>query len=209
LARWTTHPALAADVTEALAARAVEEGDVRLAELRASLSAELRRLVSMPPAAAATAVGRIVDDLVAGHRLVRDGDVIRQPDSAPRGPSIDLLEAMDRLEAALDVIAPPSLDDAARAAACPPDGIRALEAAGRIVRVTNDLAWSAVAYRRLETQALELAALAPLTPATLRDATGTSRKYVLALLEDLDRRAVLRRTPEGHVPGPRAPVHTG
>ena len=49
-----------------------------------------------------------------------------------------------------------------------------------------------------------LAADAPLTPAALRDATGTSRKYVMALLEELDRRGLLRRTPEGHVPGPRA-----
>jgi hypothetical protein len=44
-----------------------------------------------------------------------------------------------------------------------------------------------------------------LTPAALRDDTGTSRKYVMAILEDLDRRAILRRTPDGHVPGPRAP----
>ena len=42
----------------------------------------------------------------------------------------------------------------------------------------------------------------PLTPAAYRDATGTSRKYVMAILEDLDRRAILRRTPDGHVPGP-------
>jgi hypothetical protein len=53
--------------------------------------------------------------------------------------------------------------------------------------------------------ALEGARAAPLTPAALRDATGTSRKYVLAILEDLDRRQILRRTPEGHIPGPRAP----
>jgi hypothetical protein len=46
---------------------------------------------------------------------------------------------------------------------------------------------------------------APLTPAAFRDATGTSRKYVMAILEDLDRRAILRRTADGHVPGPRAP----
>jgi hypothetical protein len=45
---------------------------------------------------------------------------------------------------------------------------------------------------------------ASLTPAALRDATGTSRKYVMALLEELDRRAVLRRTPAGRVPGPRS-----
>jgi hypothetical protein len=116
---------------------------------------------------------------------------------------------MDRLEAALDVVAPPPLGEAGAAAGCPPEGVRALEAAGRLLRVNEDLAWSAAAYGRLETQALELAALAPLTPATLRDVTGTSRKYVMALLEDMDRRAILRRTPAGHVPGPRAPVRTG
>ena len=40
--------------------------------------------------------------------------------------------------------------------------------------------------------------------AALRGATGTSRKYVVALLEDLGRRGILTRTPAGHVPGPRA-----
>jgi selenocysteine-specific elongation factor len=200
---------LAADVTEALARRALDAGEIRLAELRTSLSAELRRLVTLDPAAAAGAVGRAVDELVASGRLVRDGDVIRDAEAAPSATPAGLLEAMDRLVAALDVVAPPALNDAAGAAGCPPDGVRALEAAGRIVRVADDLGWSAAAYRRLETQALELAAITPLTPAVLRDATGTSRKYVMALLEDLDRRAVLRRTPDGHVPGRRAPVHSG
>jgi len=41
-------------------------------------------------------------------------------------------------------------------------------------------------------------------PADLRDATGTSRKYVMAVIEELDRRGVLRRTADGHVVGPRA-----
>jgi hypothetical protein len=53
--------------------------------------------------------------------------------------------------------------------------------------------------------ALGLAADRPLTPAALRDATGTSRKYVMAFLEDLGRRGILTRTPTGHVAGPRAP----
>jgi hypothetical protein len=115
---------------------------------------------------------------------------------------------MDRLELALDVPAPPSLSDAARAAGCPADGIRALESARRIVRLDDDLAYAADAYRRLEARAVELATVAPLAPAALRDATGTSRKYVMAILEDLDRRGVLRRTPAGHVPGPRAAAAT-
>ena len=60
-------------------------------------------------------------------------------------------------------------------------------------------------YRELEALAIRLADPGPLTPATLRDETGTSRKYVMAMLEDLDRRGILRRTPAGHVLGPRAP----
>jgi hypothetical protein len=73
------------------------------------------------------------------------------------------------------------------------------------VRLGPDLAWSAAAYHRLAAVALDRSRGAPLTPAALRDATGTSRKYVLAILEDLDRRQILRRTPKGHIPGPRAP----
>ena len=120
-----------------------------------------------------------------------------------RGPEI--LAAMDRLETALDVVAPPALGQAALAAGCPPEGIRALEAAGRIVRLDADLAYAAPAFARLEGTALRLATTGPVLPAALRDATGTSRKYVMAVIEELDRRGVLRRTPEGHVIGPRAP----
>ena len=61
-------------------------------------------------------------------------------------------------------------------------------------------------YRDLAARALAMAGTGPLTPAAFRDATGTSRKYVMAILEDLDRRGVLRRTEAGHVPGPRAPA---
>ena len=48
-----------------------------------------------------------------------------------------------------------------------------------------------------------MAATAPLSPAAYRDATGTSRKYVMVILEDLDRRELLRRTDAGHVLGPK------
>jgi hypothetical protein len=64
------------------------------------------------------------------------------------GLAPEVLAAMGRLEAVLDAPAPPGLAEAARAAGCPPAGIRALEAAGRIVRVDEDLAWSAGAFAR-------------------------------------------------------------
>jgi hypothetical protein len=109
----------------------------------------------------------------------------------------------------LTVPAPPPLADAARAAGCPPATIRDLERADRIVILEPDLAYTASTYRELTARALELATREPLTPAAFRDATGTSRKYVMAILEDLDRRAILRRTPTGHVPGPKAPAAVG
>jgi hypothetical protein len=149
-------------------------------------------------------VARVVNRLVSDGRLLRRDDTLRDPAHGTAG-SEELEAAMDRLERALDVAAPPALAEAAGVAACPPEGIRALQAAGRLVRLGPDLAWSTPAFHRLAAAALERARLGPLTPAALRDATGTSRKYVLAILEDLDRREILRRTPEGHIPGPRAP----
>jgi hypothetical protein len=136
--------------------------------------------------------------------LERIGDAVRDPGyvALPASPAQDA--AMERLYAMLDVAAPPPLAAAARAAGCPPAALRTLEAAGRIIRVEADLAWTGPAWERLARKALDLAAVGPLTPAALRDATGTSRKYVMALLEDLDRRAILRRTATGHLPGPRA-----
>jgi hypothetical protein len=77
------------------------------------------------------------------------------------------------------------------------------------VRLAPDLAWATPTYHGLAAVALERARAGPLTPAAFRDATGTSRKFVLAILEDLDRRGILERTPEGHVPGPRAPRPEG
>jgi selenocysteine-specific elongation factor len=115
---------------------------------------------------------------------------------------------MDRLVAALDTAAPPPLSEAARRNGCQPDAIRELERTGRIVVLQPDLAYAMSAYRDLAAKALAMAATTPLTPAALRDATGTSRKYVMAILEDLDRRAILRRTPDGHVPGKKAPAAT-
>ena len=200
---------LAPDVAAALRATTLAEieraPDGRtLAELRTIGATGLRRMVRLSAEAAREAAGDSIDALVADGRLARVGDTVRRPGHVPAGPTPALLASMDRLAVALDVLAPPSLADAARAAGCPPDGIRALEASGRIVRLDDDLAYAAATYAALEDRAVSLASAGPLAPAAFRDATGTSRKYVMAILEDLDRRGILRRTPEGHVLGPRA-----
>jgi hypothetical protein len=204
--------ALAPDVAalgRSAAEAAVDDGTVPLAVVRAEVARAIRRAVAATRDEAAAAGAGVVDDLVRDGRLVREGDQLRAANTVPSGPDPALLAAMDRLEAALDVPAPPSLRAAALAAGCPPEGVRALERTSRIVLLEPDLAYSMATYQRLAARAIAMASRAPLLPAAFRDATGTSRKYVMAILEDLDRRALLRRTPAGHVPGPRAPTAAG
>ncbi|MEO5964702.1 MAG: SelB C-terminal domain-containing protein, partial [Candidatus Limnocylindrales bacterium] len=173
-----------------------------LAALRIGVATVARRRVTLTRAAADAVARVVMEDALADGILARDGDRARDPGRTAGLPPA-VVAAMDRLEAALAVAAPPALAAAARDAGCPPDGVRALETAGRIVRLEDDLAWAASTYRDLVRRALAIAAGGPLTPAAFRDETGTSRRFVLAILEDLDRRGLLRRTDAGHVLGPK------
>ena len=202
---------LAADVDTVAreAAMTAVDPEAALASTRAAVIRAVRRTVTIRRNEAAIAAASIVDRLGAEGRLVRDGETVRLAGRAAAGPDPAVAAAMDRLENALAVPAPPPLAAAALAAGCPPVGVRALEQAGRIVVLEPDLAYATSTYRDLAARAASMAAREPLTPAAFRDATGTSRKYVMAILEDLDRRALLRRTPAGHVPGKKAPTATG
>jgi selenocysteine-specific elongation factor len=215
--------AFADDVSATLAAAAVEavaghheqepvSAGLALSRVRALLLRRLRSLATVQRRdleAAATTIARLVDGLVTEGRLARRGEVLSDPHRADDDGIAALRAAMDRLEAALALSAPPPLTEAAVAAGCPPEGVRTLQADGRIVRLGPDLAWATTTFHQLAAAALQRARSGPLTPAAFRDATGTSRKYVLAVLEELDRRGILQRTPEGHVPGPRAPGPDG
>jgi hypothetical protein len=208
---------LAPDIDDALRARALGlaaaaaadplSRGLAVTDARAELLRTLRSLARIERAwvrAAGTSIDDLLTELIAAGQLEREADRLRLPGGGP-GLPVELSAAMDRLEAALAVASPPGLAAAAAAAGCPPDGIRALQAAGRIVRIEDDLAWATSTYRRLAATALDMARRGPLTPAAFRDASASSRRYVLAILEDLDRRGILVRTVEGHVPGPRAP----
>jgi len=195
---------VAADLERTIFAVVGERHELRVAELRTFAIRALQRSVRVDQTRLEQIAADAIERLVAEGRLVRDRDRVRPVGTVAAGPTPDLLVAMDRLEAALATVAPPPLSIAALACGCPPAGIHELERANRIVRLDDDLAWAFGTYRDLTATALALAGSAPLTPASFRDATGTSRKYVMAILEDLDRRAILRRTDAGHVPGPRA-----
>jgi len=208
-------PTLATAVEEALVAAVTAHhvahplsGGLPLAELRPLGARALHGAAPISSREAAAIADALIARLVAAGRLERDGEVVRDPSRRPSLPP-NVIAAMDRLVPLLRTPAPPALAEAAHTAACPPEGVRALEAAGRIVRVAADLAYATDTYRDLEALALRLAADGPLTPADFRDATGTSRKYALAILEELDARGLLRRGPDGHRLGPRAPRPAG
>ena len=201
---------LAPDVAEAVAPVVLDvvASERTVTSGRTAAARALRRHVSLDRATSAEAARSIVDGLVAAGTLEAEGASLRISGAAQAAVAPDpaIEAAKDRLERALATVAPPPLGEAARATGCPPGALRDLERDGRIVVLEPDLAYAASTYRGLEAMALSLAAKVPLTPAAFRDATGTSRKYVMAILFDLDRRGVLRRTPDGHVPGPRAPL---
>src|SRR6476646_7290677 len=200
-----------ADDVAAAAARsaldAVAEGET-LQVVRSRTATAIRRAATLRRDDAARAAIGVVDRLVSDGLVARDGEHLHSPGNVsfePRSAPGEVA-AMYRLVSMLSTATPPTLAEATREAGCRSDAARTLERAGRIVILEPDLAYAAQTYRELAERALALAASGPLTPARFRDATGTSRKYVMAILEDLDRRAILARTPDGHVPGPRAGV---
>ena len=181
---------------------------VTVPAVRGALAATIRRTATVERRDADAAATAFLEALVRAGRVARTGEQLHLP-GAIATPAARAREALDRLVMSLDKPMPPPLGAAARAAGCPPEAVRTLAAAGEIVRVDDDLAFAAATYRRLEALALDLAERGPMTPAVYRDAIGSSRKYVMALLEEFGRRGLLVRTAEGHIPGPRRPVSPG
>lgn len=180
------------------------EPGLALGAARAAVAAAIRSRLSVREEWLVEAVETTITAMIAEHQLVQEGDTVRSPEHRPAEADPAIAKAADSLVELLDQDAPPALSAAAAQVGYPEAAIRELVRSGRIELVSDDLAWSAEAFLRLQDRALALADEAPLTPAAMRDATGTSRKYVMALLEEFDRRGILMRTPAGHVRGPRA-----
>ena len=204
------HSARAVAIEAVTAHHAASPGDSgpTLTSVRGTVARSLRRAATVTQSDALAIATSVVDAVVGDGLLTRDADTVRAPDHVPPAVAREIEAAMDRLEAALAVAAPPPLGEAAAAAGCPASAVRELERRGRIVVLDSDLAYAMSTYRDLAAKALDLARHEPLTPAAFRDVTGTSRRYVMPILEDLDRRGILQRTPDGHLPGPRAPAPT-
>jgi selenocysteine-specific elongation factor len=137
----------------------------------------------------------LVDTLVRVHRIVAEGPGVRLPGHAVQlDPEQGAARDRFLTTLAADPFAPPRLAAAAAQAGAPPELVRELEAAGAIVRLAPDLAMVPSALdQAAERLRAAYAAEGPLTAARAKEVLGTTRKFALPLLEELDRRGITRR----------------
>jgi selenocysteine-specific elongation factor len=145
---------------------------------------------------------RLYGDFLA--RLVQEGTVaeagtaVRLPEHAVR-LTPDQEAVAGRLLALLRAtpLAPPTLPELRAAlgpAALDDELLGALVALGEVVRVGDDLVFTAEAYREMVDAVVAfLQERGKITVAEVRDRFGTSRRYALPLLEHLDRERITRR----------------
>ena len=152
-------------------------------EVRRSLGLESRRFGEI--------VQRLSADAVIGES---DGalslfDFAITLSAAQEEVAAKLLALLER-----DPLAPPNLSVIREMLAVDDDLLNVLVEQGRIVLVDSDLVYARKAYELAVTRVRELLAREErVTVAQVRDVFGTSRKYVLPLLEQMDRDHVTQR----------------
>ncbi len=145
--------------------------------------------------------GEILSGLDAEGRVRAGEAFVAQIDHAPEFPPATEAAAKALLErlsgAGFEV---PPLRELAREAGVGEDVLQALEDAGRLIRVTANIAYESVAYADLVGQvSVLMSERGRIDVAGLRDHFGSSRKYCLALLEHLDSTGVTRRVGDARV----------
>lgn len=186
------HPAAAADWSAAAldglrahhAAHPLEPAAPKDVALRAVMAA------GCPPDLA----GPLIDAFTRLGRIVAEGPGVRAPDHAV---TLDPAQAAarDALLAALRAapFAPPRLSEAVEATGVPEAVVRQLEREGAVVRLGPDLVLAAEAIPAAADHLRGTFGTQAFTAAQAKDAWGTTRKYAVPLLEELDRRALTRR----------------
>lgn len=190
-----------------------------LEEATRSLTGELERLHRARPrvpgasleglrASAGTRFGaplveRALRRLTESGDLRVEGPTVRLPGHRPTLTPAERA-ASDRLVSLLEKggAEPPTLEELAAELSGDRellhDLLRLLEEEGRVRAVTPDLYLTPEVVDRLESQARAvLAESAPAPPTAFKEAFGVSRKYLIPILEYLDRRGITRRTGEG------------
>ena len=146
---------------------------------------ELRSRLGITQQVAAYAVPKLKEEGV----LTDDSNVVRLPDHLPRLSS-DQKGMVDRYLKTLEKspYSPPA-DESVEA-----DVLSWLERQGKVVRVSDGVVFSTGAYDDMVRQIRQcLEDKGQITVGDARDMFGNSRKYILALMDHLDRRQVTRR----------------
>ncbi len=139
--------------------------------------------------------GKVIEKLVEDGALVEEGSAVRLPQHS-RVLSAKQQAEVDRYLAALDAqpFSPPTdLGISGELVAGLVDG-------GRVVRVNQDVVFSAGAYKEMRDRIVEETKSAgKINVGKVRDMFDTSRKYALALMEYLDQQRITRRVGDDRV----------
>jgi hypothetical protein len=148
---------------------------------------------------------RVIDDLAADGRLVRDGRRLRLPEGQA-GLDPQMGERVETLLAGLRAAGsnPPRVDGIAARLGIPPNVVDQLRASGALRSIAPGIDYPADVWAALRARVDELRG--PMTVARLRDELRTSRRHAEAILSTIAER------PGRRGEGPRAPrrarIHT-
>jgi selenocysteine-specific elongation factor len=135
------------------------------------------------------------------------GQQVARPGHAARKREHD--EERERVLSLLrgNAYSPPAGSDLLTQAGVDEEFLRALNQSGDIVHVGGGMYFDRDAFASLRATVLQLIDRdGKVTVGSLRDSTGTSRKYAVPLLEYLDAQHVTRRSGDARVRGSKAPV---
>jgi len=194
-ARWLTRPQWEQWVTRVLSVLSAYHEAQPLR--RGMPKEELRSRTAIP----ADLFAELLTMLTADHALVDQGGEIAAADHHPALTS-EQETAISAFVAELEgqPFNPPPLSDLVRRYRLTPALLQYLVVDGRVVRVNEDTAFARSAYddalRRLRRHLIEHRTL---TVAAARDVLGSSRRYVLPLLEWLDAQKITRRVGDDRI----------
>jgi selenocysteine-specific elongation factor len=149
-----------------------------------------------------------LESLARGDQVDPADEAVRQPRGSGLGADSRRPERQPLAQSALDLEqrlkqagAEPPLDSESD-----PHDLAALRAAGRAIRVSQNLHYHPDALRDIRARVIELARRngGSITVAQLRDELGTSRKFAQALLEHFDAERLTIRRADEHVLRPSA-----
>ena len=138
--------------------------------------------------------------ITEGNLVERGGDVARSDHHPGLSPQQEAAVAAFLAELELQPFSPPPLADLMRRHQLTPALLQYLVAQQKVVRVNDDTVFARSAYdaavSRLRTHLTEYRTL---TVSAARDVLGSSRKYVLPLLEWLDAQKITRRVGDDRI----------